>query len=129
MMKLYYKFADSKTAHAAHEAIDDARCGTGGGWRDGVTERHTTLTRDGADWLVGVTGFTEGQRGTAEAPGPMYDVLPEPTTVDFDTGEKDAEDKPILRVVEKIDPKRTDVLVARRVKVAEAEAEARKFRL
>ena len=102
-MTTYYLFVDEVAARSAHAAIDDARCGANGYWPDGVTQRHTSLTRDGGDWLIAVTGFTESQRGTRDEPGPLRDVLPEPEEVDF------AE-----REITLLNPNRTDVVEDRR---------------
>ncbi len=104
MITTYYRFTDGDLARVVHAAIDDARLGgTDRHWPDAVTERHTSLTRDGSDWLIKATGFTETQRGTAADPGPMWPDLPEPVAVDFG-----------LRTVERINPRRTDVLASRR---------------
>lgn len=104
-MITHYRFAEAASARTAHAAIDDARLGGDDRhWPDGATERHTSLTRDGSDWLIATTDFTESLRGSDEKPGPMWGTLPEPVEVDFSD----------QRSIEKVNPKRTDVLKSRR---------------
>lgn len=105
---LYYRYTDAQLARDAHTAIDDACLGgTDRHWPDGVTQRHTTLTRDGTDWLIGVTEFTEQVRADRRV------VLPEPVEVTFATGEKAGTAEAVMRPVENVDPRRTDVLASR----------------